>query len=121
MLRKNEARADVLGRTGDACVTGVEVELAWIRQVARDFRNAPVTGLDTPLLRECEQLGLVADLVSAGVSAGEITGSAARVVGGGGSRDPELAQAGGPKGDEIEAALEVAREAARTALQGATS
>ncbi len=60
-----------------------------------------------------------ADLVAAGVSAGEITGIAARVVGGGGSRDPELAQAGGPKGDEVEAALEAARDAARTALQGA--
>jgi alanyl-tRNA synthetase len=61
---------------------------------------------------------VTADLVAAGVSAGEITGAAARVVGGGGSRDPELAQAGGPKGAEIEAALEVARETARSALQG---
>ena len=58
------------------------------------------------------------DLVAEGVSAGEITGLAARVVGGGGSRDPELAQAGGPKGDEVPAALEVARDAARAALQG---
>jgi len=61
---------------------------------------------------------VTADLVAAGVSAGEITGAAARVVGGGGSRDPELAQAGGPNGDEIEAALEVARATARSALQG---
>ena len=61
---------------------------------------------------------VTSDLVAAGVSAGEITGVAARVVGGGGSRDPELAQAGGPNGDEIEAALEVARDAARSALQG---
>ena len=59
------------------------------------------------------------DLVEAGLSAGEITAIAARVVGGGGSRDPELAQAGGPKGDEVAAALEVARKAARSALQGA--
>jgi len=58
------------------------------------------------------------DLVAAGVSAGEITAVGARVVGGGGSRDPELAQAGGPKGGEVEAALEVARDAARNALQG---
>ncbi len=58
------------------------------------------------------------DLVSAGVSAGEITGAAARVVGGGGSRDPELAQAGGPNGDEVPAALEVAKDLARNALQG---
>ncbi|MDJ0663685.1 MAG: alanine--tRNA ligase [Acidimicrobiia bacterium] len=61
---------------------------------------------------------VTADLVAEGVSAGEITGAAARVVGGGGSRDPELAQAGGPNGDEIEAALEVARDTARSALQG---
>ena len=59
-----------------------------------------------------------ADLVQAGVSAGEITAEAARVVGGGGSRDPELSQAGGPNGAEVEAALEVARTAARAALQG---
>jgi alanyl-tRNA synthetase len=59
------------------------------------------------------------DLVAAGVSAGEITAVAAKVVGGGGSRDPELSQAGGPRGDEVEAALEVARNAARAALQGA--
>jgi alanyl-tRNA synthetase len=58
------------------------------------------------------------DLVAAGASAGEITGIAARVVGGGGSRDPELAQAGGPNGDEVDAALEAAAEAARSALQG---
>jgi alanyl-tRNA synthetase len=59
-----------------------------------------------------------ADLVAAGVSAGEITGAAARIVGGGGSRDPELAQAGGPKGDEVQAALAAARDLARRALQG---
>ncbi len=58
------------------------------------------------------------DLVAAGVSAGEITAVAARVVGGGGSRDPQLAQAGGPNGADIEAALETARDAARSALQG---
>ena len=58
------------------------------------------------------------DLVQAGISAGEITAVAARVVGGGGSRDADLAQAGGPKGDDVEAALEVARDAARSALQG---
>ena len=57
-----------------------------------------------------------ADLVEAGLSAGEIVGAAARVLGGGGSRDPQLAQAGGPNGDEIEAALDVARTTARDAL-----
>ncbi|MDJ0925005.1 MAG: alanine--tRNA ligase [Acidimicrobiia bacterium] len=57
------------------------------------------------------------DLVKSGISAGEITAAAARVVGGGGSRDPELAQAGGPAGDQIEAALEAARDAARAVLR----
>jgi alanyl-tRNA synthetase len=55
-------------------------------------------------------------LVNAGLSAGELIAPAARVLGGGGSRDPELAQAGGPNGDEIEAALETARATARDAL-----
>ena len=59
------------------------------------------------------------DLVAAGVSAGEIVAVAARVVGGGGSRDPQLSQAGGPNGDEIEAALDAARDAATEALRGA--
>jgi alanyl-tRNA synthetase len=58
------------------------------------------------------------DLVAAGVSAGEIIAPAARVLGGGGSRDAHLAQAGGPNGGELEAALETARETARTALLG---
>ena len=56
------------------------------------------------------------DLVSAGLSAGELIAPAARVLGGGGSRDPELAQAGGPNGSEIDAALEQARATSREAL-----
>ena len=51
------------------------------------------------------------DLVERGVSAGGILAFAAREVGGGGSRDPELAQAGGPNGEHLGAALHLAREA----------
>jgi alanyl-tRNA synthetase len=58
------------------------------------------------------------DLVDAGVSAGDLIATAARVLGGGASRDPQLAQAGGPNGSELDAALEEARTAARTALLG---
>ena len=58
------------------------------------------------------------DLVSAGISAADILAPAARVLGGGGSRDAEVAQAGGPHGDRLAAALEEARAAARTALLG---
>ncbi len=56
------------------------------------------------------------DLVSAGVSAAEMVLPAARVLGGGGSRDPELAQAGGPRGDRLEAALDEARKTVGRAL-----
>jgi alanyl-tRNA synthetase len=56
------------------------------------------------------------DLVARGVAAGELLAPAAAVLGGGGSRDPELSQAGGPHGDRLDDALEVARDSARTAL-----
>ncbi len=56
------------------------------------------------------------DLVASGVSAAELILPAARVLGGGGSRDPELAQAGGPKGDHLPEALDAAREAAAQTL-----
>jgi len=58
------------------------------------------------------------NLVAEGVSAGTIIEPAARVLGGGGSRDPQLAQAGGPRGDEIDAALAAAASGAREALVG---
>ena len=58
------------------------------------------------------------ELLEAGVSAAEVIRGAADVLGGGGSRDPELAQAGGPNGDRIEEALEEARRAARAAVAG---
>lgn len=54
------------------------------------------------------------DLVAAGVSAATIVGEPARQLGGGASRDAELAQAGGPKADQLDVALDLARtEAAR--------
>ena len=56
------------------------------------------------------------ELVSSGVSAGEIIAPAAGELGGGGSRDPELAQAGGPNGDKIDVALDRARTEAERAL-----
>lgn len=50
------------------------------------------------------------DLVDRGVSAGELIAAAARQLGGGGSPDPELAQAGGPNGSLLQTALDTARE-----------
>jgi alanyl-tRNA synthetase len=64
-------------------------------------------------------IGVVAkDLVAAGVSAADVIGDAARELGGGGSRDPELAQAGGQHGERLPQALDLARAAAERALGG---
>lgn len=56
------------------------------------------------------------ELVSLGVSAGELIAPAAQALGGGGSRDPELAQAGGPLGDRLDEALDLARGDAERVL-----
>jgi alanyl-tRNA synthetase len=56
------------------------------------------------------------DLVEAGVSAATIISEAATALGGGGSRDPELAQAGGPHGDRLDDALELAKDSAERLL-----
>jgi len=56
------------------------------------------------------------DLVSEGVSAGEIANAGARALGGGGSRDPKLAQAGGPNADAIDEAISLMKTAASEAL-----
>lgn len=56
------------------------------------------------------------ELVASGVSAGDIAAAGANVLGGGGSRDPKLAQAGGPNASEMDEALVAATNAARSAL-----
>jgi alanyl-tRNA synthetase len=56
------------------------------------------------------------DLVERGINSGEILVQAARKLGGGGSRDPELAQAGGPNGSLLEEALATGRADAGRAL-----
>ncbi len=64
-------------------------------------------------------VGLVSpDLVEAGLSAADLITGGAREMGGGGSRDPQLAQAGGPDGHRLETALITSKEAAEQALTG---
>ncbi|MDF1597652.1 MAG: alanine--tRNA ligase [Acidimicrobiia bacterium] len=58
------------------------------------------------------------DLVARGLSAAELIAPAARLLGGGGSRDPELAQAGGPAGKSMPASLDLVRETVGKALRG---
>ncbi len=93
-----------------------------LRQLALQVRDRMKSGVAVIGSRRDGKAGLVGvvspDLVRRGVSAADIVGPAARLVGGGGSKDPELAQAGGPQGAEIEAALEHASALAEEALGG---
>jgi alanyl-tRNA synthetase len=59
---------------------------------------------------------VTADLTASGISAADLAAAGARLLGGGGSRDPELSQAGGPHGERLAEALEAARDAAGRAL-----
>jgi len=56
------------------------------------------------------------DLVDVGLSAGEIIAPGAALLGGGGSKDALLAQAGGPRGVDVEEAVTEAAGRAREAL-----
>ncbi len=62
-------------------------------------------------------IGVVSrDLVARGLSAADLVLVGARILGGGGSRDPELSQAGGPRGTRIGEALDAIREAVDSRL-----
>ena len=58
------------------------------------------------------------DVVERGLHADEIVRQAAKLMGGGGGGRPQLAQAGGRDASKLDAALDVAREAARERLAG---
>jgi alanyl-tRNA synthetase len=58
------------------------------------------------------------DLQAKGVSAAEVAGDAAKTLGGGTARNPELVTGGGPRVENIEAALEQARSKAIEAVAG---
>ena len=58
------------------------------------------------------------DLVDRGLSAGDLAGIGATALGGGGSRDPKLAQAGGPNTERVDEAITLMHDAASEALAG---
>lgn len=97
-------------------VTGNE-----LRQIALGVRDR-ITGPSLVVLGSADGgkgalVGVASkDLVEKGISAGNLIAGAARQLGGGGSPDPELAQAGGPNGDQLPAALDTAREDSGRAL-----
>jgi len=91
-----------------------------LRQLGMQVRDRMGSGIAVLGSARDGKAGLVVvvskDLVPAGVNASEIAGPAARLLGGGSSRDPELAQAGGPDGDRLGDGLEEAARLARESL-----
>jgi alanyl-tRNA synthetase len=58
------------------------------------------------------------DLQAQGVSAAAVAAEAARTLGGGTARNPDLVAGGGPKVEAVDAALDLARRAAAAAVAG---
>jgi alanyl-tRNA synthetase len=91
-----------------------------LRQLGMQVRDRMGTGIAVLGSTREGKAGLVVvvskDLVTVGASAAEIAGPAARLLGGGSSRDPELAQAGGPRGDRLADGMEEAARLARESL-----
>jgi alanyl-tRNA synthetase len=125
--RRGELAAELAGqatRVGDyslvvAPVSGFEASA--LRQLALGIRDR--LGAASVVVVGCDHQGkgslvgvLSKDLLEAGVSAADLIRDAAAELGGGGSRDPELAQAGGPRGEKLDAALALAQEKAETVL-----
>jgi len=114
---------DAVERVGDrSLVAGVIPAMGANDLRTLAFQTRDITGADVGILASTDagKGALVVwasdGVVEAGVSAGDIAATGARALGGGGSRDPKLAQAGGPNGDQIEQALADARQAAVEAL-----
>ncbi|MFA5882232.1 MAG: alanine--tRNA ligase [Acidimicrobiia bacterium] len=63
-------------------------------------------------------VAVTADLVAQGLSAAEIAAPAARLLGGGTAKNPEVVVGGGPNAAEVDAALDAVRAKARAALDG---
>jgi len=126
MGRLAEDLSSDAARVGDASVVVADAgdvsgnELRQIALGVRDRLGPPaLVVVGSSHLGKGALVGLLTpDLVERGLSAGELIADAARELGGGGSRDPELAQAGGPNGSGLEQALERARESLGRALSG---
>ena len=92
-----------------------------LRQLALQLRERIGSGVGIVGSSRDGKAGLVAfvtkDLAAGGVSAGDLLQSPARMVGGGGSRDPELSQAGGSDAGGLDAALEEAHRLAVEAVR----
>ncbi len=115
------ANPHTVGETSLVIADVGEVDGNELRQIALGVRDR-IEGSSLVLLGSVKEekgalVGVAtADLVDRGISAGEMIAGAAGELGGGGSRDPELAQAGGPDGSRLSTALDTARAEAERAL-----
>lgn len=124
---RSDLAAELIGEArpvGDALALISRADLGGneLRQLAlsiRDRSERPIVIVLGSSSREKGALiGLVSkSLVQRGISAAELISQAAAELGGGGSRDPELAQAGGPRGERLESALDTARIDVEKALK----
>jgi len=115
------AASDLVGsaeRVGEASLVVAELPglaadgLRAVGTQVRDRLDSGMVVLGSNAEGKGALIGVVTrDLVDQGVSAAELIMVGAKLLGGGGSRDPELSQAGGPKGEMIGAALDAIREA----------
>jgi alanyl-tRNA synthetase len=115
------ASAQVAGDSRSVVAAVGELPPDQLRQLAlgvRDRIGSGVVVLGSTSGGKGALIGAVSrDLVERGVSASDLIGPAARVMGGGGSRDPELSQAGGPEGGKLNEAIEIARDEVGRALK----
>jgi alanyl-tRNA synthetase len=125
--RRGELAAELAGqatRVGDhslVVASAPDLDANSLRQLALGVRErlgpASVVLVGSAQRGKGSLVGVLSkDLLESGVSAAEMIRAAAAELGGGGSRDPELAQAGGPHGEKLEAALTLARESAEAVL-----
>ncbi len=125
--RRSALAADLAGQARSAG-DGVQVVVAPVGELAPDQLRQLAMGVRDRIGRGIVVLGatnggkgalvglVTRDLVDTGLSAADLISEPARKLGGGGSRDPELAQAGGPNGDGLEEALALAADRAMAAL-----
>jgi alanyl-tRNA synthetase len=114
--------ASTVGETRLVVAQTDEVDPSGLRLIAlgvKDRVGSPgVVILGAPSGSKGALVAIVTDdLVTRGVSAAELISKSAAELGGGGSRDPGLAQAGGPNGSRLGVAIELAREEAERALR----
>jgi alanyl-tRNA synthetase len=116
------SRAEVIGNTKVVVAAAGELSPNDLRSLTMQVRDGLGSSVVVLGATREGKAGLVAtvtdDLIAEGLSASAVIAPAARIVGGGASKDPALAQAGGPKGSELSESLEQARASVRAALEG---